>query len=199
MFRDKDTISGFEDLDEHHCPPGYQFKGTDDYVIYYKLEFDSVTSFPNVFGSICVDRVMHLQLQSNGTPCSYLCVWFITGTDAKFRTFSQLENFPKDIKNAANDDHYSFINELENRRHFKPKGRPPYSAAMMRYALLLRYTSLQAYKLLLGKFPLPSISLLNKLQTGGLESIKCAKLLLERCSSYVRRDVFAEVYSIPRG
>ena len=58
MFRNKDKISGFEDLDEHHYPPHYQFKGTDDYVIYYKLEFDSVTSFPNVFGSIRIDRDM---------------------------------------------------------------------------------------------------------------------------------------------
>ena len=51
---------------------------------------------------------------------------------------------------------------------------------MIRYALLLRYTSLQAYKLFLENFPLPSISLLNKLQKGGVDAIKAVKFLLEK-------------------
>ena len=51
---------------------------------------------------------------------------------------------------------------------------------MLRYALLLRYTSVQAYKLLLQQFPLPSLSLLKKLTEGGIEPLKAAKLLLEQ-------------------
>ena len=43
---------------------------------------------------------------------------------------------------------------------------------MIRYALILRYTSFQCYKLLLEKFPLPSISLLSKLQTGGIKFLR---------------------------
>ena len=66
--------------------------------------------------------------------------------------------------------------EEERRRNFKPKRRPPYSSAI----LLLRYTSLQSYKLLLEKFPLPSIYLLNKLQAGGIDAIKAIKFLLEK-------------------
>ena len=38
---------------------------------------------------------------------------------------------------------------------------------MIRFALHLRHASLQAYKLLLEKFPMPSISLLNKIQGWG--------------------------------
>ena len=66
---------------------------------------------------------------------------------------------------------------------------------MIRYALLLRYTSLQAYKLLLQEFPMPSISLLNKLQAGGVDAIKFIKYLLEK--KEISRDIilmFDEMY-----
>ena len=51
---------------------------------------------------------------------------------------------------------------------------------MLRYALLLRYTSGQAYKLLLQQFPLPSLSLAKKLTEGVIEPLKAAKILLEQ-------------------
>ena len=60
------------------------------------------------------------------------------------------------------EDPYSILNKLQKRQHYKPKGRPPFSADLIRFALLLRYTSRQAYKLLLEKFLLPSFSLLKK-------------------------------------
>ena len=46
---------------------------------------------------------------------------------------------------------------------------------MIRFALHLRHTSLQAHKLLLEKFPMPSISLLNKIQQGGVDSLRALK------------------------
>ena len=68
-----------------------------------------------------------------------------------------LENFPTYIKNVVEEDPYSILNELQNelqkRQQYEPKGRPPFSADLIRYALLLCYTSRQAYKLLLEKFP----------------------------------------------
>ena len=51
---------------------------------------------------------------------------------------------------------------------------------MLRCALLLRYTSVQAYKLLLQQFPLPSLSLLKKLTEGWIEPLEADKLLLEQ-------------------
>ena len=69
---------------------------------------------------------------------------------------------------------------MKERMYYKPKGRPPYSAEMIRYALHLRYTSLQAYKIALEKFPLPSISLLNKIQQGGVDAIKAVTFLREK-------------------
>ena len=100
----------------------------------------------------------------------------------------------KEFDNVKNDS-YEILEELQKRRYYKPKGRPPYSAAIIRYALLLRYTSLQAYKLLLQRFQLPSISLLNKLQAGGTDTIKSLKFLLEK--GEISRDIiimFDEMY-----
>ena len=38
------------------------------------------------------------------------------------------ENFPTYIKNVVEEDPYSILNELQKRQHYKPKGRPPFSA-----------------------------------------------------------------------
>ena len=51
---------------------------------------------------------------------------------------------------------------------------------MLRFALHLRYTSAQAYRLLLVKFPLPTFSILNKIQRGGVDAVKVIKLLREK-------------------
>ena len=46
---------------------------------------------------------------------------------------------------------------------------------MIRYALHLRYTSLQADRLLLEKSPMLSLSLLNNVQQGGDDVLKAFK------------------------
>ena len=78
------------------------------------------------------------------------------------------------------EDPYSILNELQKRQHYKPKGRPPFSTDLIHDALLQRYTSRQAYKLLLEKFPLPSFSLLEKIQSGGVGSITAVKAPLKK-------------------
>ena len=90
-----------------------------------------------------------------------------------------LENLPAHIRNVVFDNYNELLDELNKRQFLKPKGRPPYSVEMIRYGLHLRHTSFQAYKQLLEKFPLPSISLLNKIQQGGVNSIKALKILRE--------------------
>ena len=74
--------------------------------------------------------------------------------------------------------------------NYQAKGRPPYSSAMIRFALHLRYTSLQSYKLL-DKFPLPSISTLHRIQAGGVDSLKAAKKLREK--GHISSDVILMV------
>lgn len=81
---------------------------------------------------------------------------------------------------TAIENQQILLEELKQTALYKPKGRPPYSAAMIRFALHLRYTSLQAYKLLLEKFPLPSISILNKIQQGFVDALKSLKVLRDK-------------------
>ena len=79
-----------------------------------------------------------------------------------------------------------------------------------RYAFLLRYTSAQSYKLLLDQLPLLSFSLLKKLTTGSVDSLKCVKKLrlvgsiseditlmvdemyLKKCSQYHGGEYYGE-------
>ena len=67
-FKENDTIFSFEELNEKHSPPGFQFRKTDDCVLYYNLQFDEKTSFPKVLGCIRVDKELHVQLQFSGNP-----------------------------------------------------------------------------------------------------------------------------------
>ena len=93
-----------------------------------------------------------------------------------------LENFPNHIRNFQETENIpsDILNELQEIRFKNPVDRPKYSVNLLRYALLLRYTSTQAYKLLLEQFPLPALSLLKKLNKGGMEPIKVVKVLLDQ-------------------
>ena len=54
---------------------------------------------------------------------------------------------------------------------------------------------MQSYKVLLEEFPLPSLSLLNKISTGNIDALKPAKLLLE--NGKMSQDVciiFSEIF-----
>ena len=97
----------------------------------------------------------------NGFPVT-LPTWFVQGRDAKLNRISILQHIPIFIRNIAAEKENSILEEMKSRLYYKAQARKNYSSTMISYALLLRYTSLQSYKLLLEKFPLPSISLLNK-------------------------------------
>ena len=51
---------------------------------------------------------------------------------------------------------------------------------MIRYAIYLRYMSLQAYRLLLEKSPVLFLSLSNNIQQGGADALKALKTLHEK-------------------
>ena len=195
-FKENGTIFSFEELNEKHSPPGFQFRKTDDCVLYYNLQFDEKTSFPNGFECIMVDKEVHVQLQFSGNPLP-LPYWFVRGTNAKLSRFGMRINLAPYIRNVSEQNPYPLIEELENRRNSKPKGHPPFSSEMIRYVLLLRYTSVQSYKLLLEKFPLPSISQLNKIQQGGVDAYKAVEILREKreiSDEYKGADVEGNLY-----
>ena len=178
-FQKQDQILSINDFNALHCPPEFEFRRFENSVIFYRLKFNEVSQFPTVLELIRIDDDLHVQLQYNGIPLP-LPSWFVKGHNARLDKLSMLENFPPYIRSTAIENQQVLLNELKERELYKPKGRPPFSASMIRFALHLRYTSLQAYKLLLEKFPLPSISLLNKIQQGGVDSIKALKVLKEK-------------------
>ena len=178
-FLSTDTITDFTQLTAIFYPSSFEFKKQEDYILIYRIVFDIETHFPSIKECIRIDWNLHVQLQCNGNPIP-LSQWFIHGNITRLTKFSLLENFPTYIKNVVEEDPYSILNELQKRQHYKPKSRPSFSADLIRYALLLRYKSRQAYKLLLEKYPLPSFSLLEKIQSDGVGSIIAVKSLLEK-------------------
>ena len=105
-----------------------------------------------------------------------------------------MENFVPHIRNRTNDTN-TILQELTLRQYYKPQARPPFSANLIRFALHLRYTSCQAYKLLHEKLPLPSLGLLQKISQGNVDSLKALKLLLSKAA--VSNDwvvLFDEMY-----
>ena len=55
--------------------------------------------------------------------------------------------------------------------------KPVFSAEIVRYALSLRYTSIQSYRILPEHFPLLSLPLLLKIRSGTIDAVKYAQTL----------------------
>ena len=138
---------------------------------------DSKTGFPRVYECISIDKELHVKLTFLGYSIS-LSDWFRIGHYCTVNRFSMLKHFVSYIKDRS-DSFSTILSEQNSIQHYKPQGRPNFSSSMIRYALLLRNTSWQSYKLLLQQFPLPSLSLFKKIASGFIDSVKAAKLLLE--------------------
>ena len=189
-FLEKDRITCLNDIAKSGVLDGFSKMVTDEYILFVKIVFNEATKFPDHTLSIKIDAELHVQLQYDRTPLP-LPRWFTNGHNAKLNRMSMLENFPTYIKETVANTDYSIWNEIDERKFFHPRGRPPYSAQLIRYALHLRHTSLQAYKLLLKEFPMPSISLLNRIQLGGVDAMKALKLLFEK--GKISKDVIISV------
>ena len=158
-----DTISNFEELNSSHSPMGFITCKSENYVLYYNLVYHEDIGFPEIKEAIKIDRDLRVYLQHESRPVP-LPTWLIEGKNGRISRHSMLQNLPGYIRNKTEEHSNSILDELQQRQYYKPKGRPPYSAKMMRFALLLRYTSSQSYKYLLGHFSLSSFSTINKLK-----------------------------------
>ena len=110
-----------------------------------------------------------------------LSQWSVQGHNGTPKKVTYLENFPAYIRNTATDNYNELLNGLNQINFYKPQGRPPY-ASVIRYSLHLRYTPLQAYRLLFERFPMPYLSLLNNIQQGGVDMLNVLKTLHEKGS-----------------
>ena len=176
-----DLIKDFDELNSSMCPPGYQFMLKDDLAIFYRIGENDKFNIPEITECITVDKSLHARLFLRSSPIP-LPTWFRTNGFCRVTRKSILENFPAYIKNYTemNEKDSSIMAELQQLMFNKPIKGPKYSSNLLRFSLLLRYSSVCSYKLLLEHFPLPSISYLRKLCQGGVDPLKGAKLLLEK-------------------
>ena len=97
--------------------------------------------------TIAVDEYLHVKLHYNGNPIP-LPQWFRT-EKCKVSSKSMLENFSSHIDNMLDEYGSDILIELNRLQFYKPSGRPQYSNDMLKFALMQRYTSRQAYEMLL--------------------------------------------------
>ena len=178
-FKDQDKIKDFASINESLCLENYSLHMNGNKAVFYKIETSENFGIPFVSEVIAVDQELHVKLFSSGSPIP-LPHCFTSGGDCRLTKKSILANFPSYIRNFSESrtSSTSIIDELVKIRFKKPDGRPKFTPEVLQFALILRYTSLSAYKLLLNHFPLPSIRLLNKFSAGGVEPLKSAELLL---------------------
>ena len=105
------------------------------------------------------------------------------GTNCAFKSKDLLTNFSAYIREIS-EQWGDVLDEIQQIRYMKT---PVYSANMLRYALMLRYSSLQAYKVMMEEFKLPSLALLQKLTAGKIDTMKSARLLKD--SGCISEDV----------
>ena len=176
-FKKENLIGNIVDFKDKHIPIGFTVCRNDESIVFHKMQFDDM-GFPKVSMAVRVDSELHVKLQLNGNPVP-LPEFFRKGSDCRLTCATVLDEIVNYLTNLSENDKFPFLDELNLRHNYSPKGRPPFSAGLMRYALLLYHTSRQAYRLLLEKFPLPSMSLLDRLQRGCIDSMSSASLLRE--------------------
>ena len=106
-----------------------------------------VYALPQVSETVVVDKMLHVKLFSVASPIP-LPEWFRKGSDCCLRKKSMLENFPSyirllkltyfaEVKKLSDN----ILSKLQLTRYKKPVDKPKYSVNMLRYALLLRFSS----------------------------------------------------------
>ena len=191
-FRQSDIIKDFKQIDESMLKDlgsEFTFVKHEDYVLFYKIIFNYL-GVPQVAECIRINSDLRIQLFYKGVPIR-LPTWFRQGRDSKLTFRSILQNFPAHIKQET-EKQSDISDELQQ---LKYKKCPIYSANLIRYALILRYTSLPSYKLLMEEFKLPSLSFLKKLSSGKIDAISSVKMLREK--GKISSDIiliFDEIY-----
>ena len=146
----------FESIDETLAPPVYTIAKYEGHIKFYEIEHNEL-SIPQVTECIRIDNKLHVKLYFKGSPVP-LPKWFRHGHDPHLSRKNMLENFPSHIQ-AVVCQNETIFDELKEVRF---KMSPVYVPNIIRFELMLRYTSVQSYKLLFDEFGLPSLLLLRK-------------------------------------
>ena len=174
-FAEKDSVTCLQDVTPDSCPPKYSHQITEEKVVMTNIIFQENGAL--MIKTITIDSDLHVKLHYNGNAVP-LPKWF-RSSKCKLTSLGMLENFSSHIDNVIEELGSDVLIELNRLHLYKPQGRPSYSNNMLKFALMQRYTSRQAYEMLLDDFPLPSLSYLKKLAKGGIEPVEALKLMLE--------------------
>ena len=177
-------ISSFAEINEsflEFLSEDFKFSHHEDHVVFYKWSRNDL-SIPQVTESIRVDSNLHVKLFHKNSPVP-LPLWFRKGTDCTLKSKDMLSNLSLHIRQES-EKWGDVMDELQSIRYMK---KPIYSANLLRYALMLRYSSLQAYEVWMDEFKLPSLSMLQKLASGKIDTMKSATLL--RDNGNISEDV----------
>ena len=188
-FMSKDIIQDLDSFSVADSPPGYLFTKFEECVVFHKTVLNEF-KIPQVVESIRIDKDLHVKLFYKNIPVS-LPPWLRVTHQCKLKRRSMLENLPVHFNTEI--ERLSYI--LEELNIHQLKKNQVYSSTIIHFSLMLRYTSLQSYRLLLNELPLPSISLLGKLKEGKIDSMKFLKSLLDNDS--LSKDlivIFDEMY-----
>ena len=158
-----------------------------DKFTFYRLETKD-DGVPEVTECIIVDSHLHVRLFFRG---SYLLFHFLLGSEKVGVQNWLATKLVKSLRKETEESN-KILYELLKLRYLK---RPIYSANLLRFSLMSRYTSIPAYKLMAKEFNLPCVSTLQKMVSGKLDVSAVAKALKE--SGSISTDViviFDEIY-----
>ena len=147
----------------------YQIDVSNNSVTTYRIVISS--GIATVKECIHIDGNLNVKLSYEGSPLP-LSNYIDRAEGSRLTSLDMLTNLPVYCKNAERTCETNVINELIKLQYYNPKGRPPYSATVLRFALIMRYTSNSAYKYLKRFLPLPSYSLLRKLKSQSVDTSK---------------------------
>ena len=187
-YVEKYTIKDFDDVTMFlKKSPEYQdftFRSTEYSITAYHLVIDA--GIARVKECISIDKAFHITLSFEGSPVP-LPEYIDRATGSKLTHLYLLENLPNYCRNVTSNFDIQVIKELLNICYISPRGRPKYTANILKFALLLRYTSNSAYQLLKKYIPLPSQSLLRSLKSPSIDSCKALSTL--RDNDLIGNDV----------
>ena len=188
-FVNNDKIMKFGSTDATLAPTRYTITKYEDHIVFYKIEHNEL-SILQVTECIRIDNKLHVKLYFKGSPIP-LPKWFRHGHDCHLSRKIMLENFPSRIQ-TVDCQNKTIVDELKEVRF---EVSPVHAPHIIRFKLMLRYTSVESHKLFLDEFRLPSYSLLRKIITADTDATKPGKLLKdnEKISSDVCL-IFDEMY-----
>ena len=146
----------------------------------------SVLVLASVKECIAIYTNFHLKLSYDGSPI-LLPSYIQETTGHKLTHLDVLENLPNYCRNFHSDCDVDVIKELIQLCYYSPCGGPKYSSQVLRFSLMLRYTSNSAYNFNKKYIPLPSNSLLRKLKSPSIDN--CQALHCLRDTNCIDNDI----------